>query len=73
MTTGKARIEYRWSGLDDEWRKAYVEPLNVGVYLEHSGIKGVLLGQVVDPSRALSSRFVLTNTVRASLLWPRPS
>eukprot|EP00439_Symbiodinium_sp_Y106_P020942 s312_g2.t1 len=54
VTTGKARIEYRWSGLDDEWRRAYVEPLKkaVGVYLEHSGIKGVPLGQMVDPSRA---------------------
>ena len=63
VTTGKARIEYRWSGLDDEWRRAYVEPLKkaVGVYLEHSGIKGVPLGQMVDPSRVLSSRFVLTN------------
>ena len=63
VKTGKARIEYRWSALDEEWRRAFVEPLKkaVGVYLEHNGIKGVPRGQVVDPKRVLSSRFVLTN------------
>jgi len=63
VTAGKARVEYRWSTLDAKWREAYVEPLKkaVGVFLEHAGIRGVPLGQVVDSPRVLSSRFVLTN------------
>ncbi|CAE7522180.1 unnamed protein product, partial [Symbiodinium necroappetens] len=49
--------------------KAYVEPLKkaVGVYLDHDGIKGVAKDQLVDPSRILSSRFVLTNKGGPSL------
>ena len=63
VKTGKARVEYRWGDLSPEWRKAFVEPLKkaVGVYLDHHGIQGVPKGQVVDPQRVLSSRFVLTN------------
>ncbi|CAE7461836.1 unnamed protein product [Symbiodinium necroappetens] len=69
VTTGKARIEYKWSGLTEQWREAFVEPLKkaVGVYLEHNGVKGVPEGQLVDPSRVLSSRLVLTNKGGASL------
>ena len=63
VATGRARDEYQWSKLDDEWRRAYVGPLKkaISVYLEHEGIKGVPKGQMVDPSCVLSSRFVLTN------------
>ncbi|CAE7743820.1 unnamed protein product [Symbiodinium sp. CCMP2456] len=63
VVTGKARVEYKWSGLDEQWRQAYVGPLKkaLQVYLDHAGIKGVPKGTVVDPSRILSSRFVLTN------------
>ena len=63
VVTGRARAEYQWSKLDDEWRRGYIEPLKkaIGVYLEHSGIKGVPKGQMVDPARVLGSRFVLTN------------
>ena len=63
VKTGKARVEYRWGDLSPDWRKAFVEPLKkaVGVYLDHHGIQGVPKGQVVDPQRVLSSRFVLTN------------
>ncbi|CAE7238450.1 TY4B-J, partial [Symbiodinium sp. CCMP2456] len=69
VTTGKARVEYRWSSLDTKWKNAYVEPLKkaVGVYLDHDGIKGVAKDQLVDPSRILSSRFVLTNKGGPSL------
>ncbi|CAE7829188.1 unnamed protein product [Symbiodinium microadriaticum] len=61
--TGKARVEYKWSGLDTTWQQAYVEPLKkaLKVYLDHGGIKGVPKGTMVEPSRVLSSRFVLTN------------
>ena len=63
VVTGKARVEYKWSSLDDTWKRAFVEPLKkaVGVYMDHDAIKGVALDQVVDPSRVLNSRFVLTN------------
>ncbi|OLP94024.1 EF-hand domain-containing protein 1 [Symbiodinium microadriaticum] len=63
VKTGKACVEYRWGDLSPDWRKAFVEPLKkaVGVYLDHHGIQGVPKGQVVDPQRVLSSRFVLTN------------
>ena len=63
VTTGRARAEYQWSKLDEEWRQAYVGPLKqaISVYLEHNGIKGVPKGQMVDPARVLNSRFVLTN------------
>ncbi|CAE7802348.1 RE1 [Symbiodinium necroappetens] len=69
VTTGKARIEYKWASLSPEWRQAYVEPLKkaVGVYLEHNGIRGVPLGQMVDSARVLTSRFVLTNKGGADL------
>ena len=63
VVTGRARAEYQWSKLDNEWRRSYIDPLKkaVGVYLEHNGIKGVPKGQMVDPARVLDSRFVLTN------------
>ena len=63
VKTGKARVEYRWRDLDEEWRQAFVPALKkaVGVYLEHRGIRGVPKDKVLDPKRILSSRFVLTN------------
>ena len=63
VVTGRARAEYQWSKLDEAWRQSFVGPLKkaIGVYLEHEGIKGVPKGQMVDPSRVLGSRFVLTN------------
>ena len=63
VVTGRARAEYQWSKLDDQWRRSYIDPLKkaIGVYLEHQGIKGVPKGQMVDPARVLGSRFVLTN------------
>ena len=63
VKTGKARVEYRWRDLDEEWRQAFVPALKkaVGVYLEHHGIRGVPKDKVLDPKRILSSRFVLTN------------
>ena len=69
VVTGRARAEYQWSKLDDEWRRSYVDPLKkaIGVYLEHQGIKGVPKGQMVDPARVLGSRFVLTNKGGPSL------
>ncbi|CAE7565107.1 TY4B-J, partial [Symbiodinium sp. KB8] len=46
-----------------EMEGAFIEPLKkaVGVYLEHKGIKGVPADQLVDPTRVIGSRFVLTN------------
>ena len=63
VTTGKARIEYKWGDLGDEWQRAFVGPLckAIDVYLEHQGIRGVPKEKFVDPTRILSSRFVLTN------------
>ncbi|CAE7765363.1 RE2 [Symbiodinium sp. CCMP2592] len=63
VTTGRARVEYKWSTLDPQWRDAFKEPLKkaVGVYLEHKGICGVPADQIVDPTRVIGSRFVLTN------------
>ena len=51
IVTGKARLEYQWSALDEEWKKAFKEPLlkAVRIYFDH------------DPKRILNSRFVLTN------------
>ena len=63
VVTGTARVEYKWSGLDSQWQQAYVEPLKKAgkIYLDHGGIRGVPKGTMVEPSRVLSSRFVLTN------------
>ena len=40
-----------------------MEPLKkaIKIYVDHDGIKGVPKGQMIDPSRILGSRFVLTN------------
>ena len=70
VVTGKARVEYKWSSLDDNWKRAYAEPLKKAfkVYLDHDdGIKGVPSGTVIDPARILGSRFVLTNKGDATL------
>ena len=63
VVTSKARIEYKWADLDEDWRQAFVQPLckAVGVYLDHRGISGVPKEKFVDPTRILSFRFVLTN------------
>ncbi|CAE7240505.1 TY4B-J, partial [Symbiodinium sp. CCMP2592] len=63
VVTGRARAEYKWGELDASWKEAYVEPLKkaIQVYVDHSGIRGVPQGQMVDPARILGSRFVLTN------------
>jgi hypothetical protein len=63
IITGKERLEYRWSQLDDAWKAAYKEPLikAVRVYFEHNAISGVPKDAVVDPRKILTSRFVLTN------------
>ena len=69
VVTGKARVEYKWSSLDENWKRAYAEPLKKAfkVYLDHDGIKGVPTGTVIDPARILGSRFVLTNKGDATL------
>ena len=63
LITGKQRIEYYWSKLDEPWRKAYVEPIQkaYSVYIKHDAIEGVPLGQYVDPTKILPSRLTLTN------------
>ena len=63
LVTGKQRLEYTWSALGEEWKKAYVEPIKKAyrVYIEHDAIAGVPLGAVIDPKKILPSRLVLTN------------
>ena len=69
VVTGRARLEYKWKNLDPQWQAAFTEPLKKAIdfYLEHSGIVGVPEGTVVDPTRILGSRFVLTNRGGANL------
>eukprot|EP00435_Cladocopium_sp_Y103_P011248 s3540_g2.t3 len=63
IVTGKARLEYQWSKLDEKWRKAYEQPLvkAVQIYFAHDALVGVPRDKVIDPKRILSTRFVLTN------------
>ena len=63
LITGKQRIEYQWSKLDDAWRRSYVKPIQKAydVYIKHNAIAGVPLGQFVDPVKILPSRLTLTN------------
>ena len=63
LVTGKLRVEYQWRQLDENWRKAYEQPLikAVQVYFDHDAITGVAKDAIVDPRKILSSRFVLTN------------
>ena len=63
LVTGKMRLEYQWNQLDEEWKRAYVEPIKKAykVYLDHDAVEGVTEGQWVEPRRILPSRLVLTN------------
>ena len=63
IVTGKLRLEYQWKDLNQEWRKAYEQPLvkAVQVYFDHEAIQGVPKDAVIEPRKILSSRFVLTN------------
>eukprot|EP00435_Cladocopium_sp_Y103_P018426 s2413_g4.t1 len=63
VITGKARLEYNWGQLDDEWKAAFKEPLlkAVKIYFDHEALKGVPKDKVIDPKRILNTRFVLTN------------
>ncbi|CAL1153094.1 unnamed protein product [Cladocopium goreaui] len=63
IVTGKARLEYQWSQLNDEWKKAYEQPLvkAVKIYFDHDALAGVPKDKVINPKRILSTRFVLTN------------
>lgn len=63
IVTGKARLEYQWNGLNEQWKKAFQEPLlkAVRIYFDHDALTGVPQDKVVDPKRILTSRFVLTN------------
>ena len=63
VITGKARLEYTWSGLGEDWKKACKEPLlkAVRIYFDHDAVRGVSKDQMIDPKKILNSRFVLTN------------
>ena len=63
VVTGKARLEYQWGMLPEDWKTAYKEPLikAVKIYFDHDALKGVPKDKVIDPRRILTSRFVLTN------------
>ena len=63
LVTGKQRLEYRWQSLDEDWQKAFKEPIlkAVKVYFDHAAVSGVGKDVVVDPRKILTSRFVLTN------------
>eukprot|EP00435_Cladocopium_sp_Y103_P046001 s1245_g13.t1 len=63
LITGKQRVEIAWKDLDEDWRKAFVQPIIKGfnVYFQHQALAGVPEGQWVDPRRVLPSRLVLTN------------
>ena len=63
IVTGKARLEYQWSQLNEEWKKAYEQPLvkAVKIYFDHDALAGVPKDKVINPKRILSTRFVLTN------------
>ena len=69
LVTGKDRLEYAWSKLDDRWRQAYIPALRKAskVYIDHAAIKGVPEGKVIDPKRILPSRMVLTNKGKPQL------
>jgi len=69
LVTGKDRLEYAWSKLDDRWRQAYIPALRkaLKVYIDHAAIKGVPEGKVIDPKRILPSRMVLTNKGKPQL------
>ncbi|CAE7756515.1 RE2 [Symbiodinium sp. CCMP2456] len=61
--TGKPRQEFKWNGLDGDWRKAFLAPLKkaIDVYADNDAIEPVPLGKPVPPEKILPSRFVLTN------------
>jgi len=63
VVTGKARLEYQWGQLSQEWKEAFKEPLikAIKIYFDHDAMEGVSRDKVIDPKRILSSRFVLTN------------
>lgn len=63
IVTGKARLEYQWSQLGEDWKKAFEEALvkAVKIYFDHDALEGVLRDKVIDPKEILSSRFILTN------------
>ena len=63
LVTGKARVEYQWSSLNEEWQKAYHDPLikAVKIYFDHDALQGVPEDKILDPKRILTTRFVLTN------------
>lgn len=63
LVTGKARVEYQWSSLSEEWQKAYHDPLikAVKIYFDHDALQGVPEDKILDPKRILTTRFVLTN------------
>ena len=63
VITGKARLEYQWGQLSQEWKDAFQEPLikAVKIYFDHDALEGVPADKVIDPKRVLTSRFVLTN------------
>ena len=69
LVTGKARLEYNWNQLSEEWKKAFKEPLlkAVKIYFDHDALAGVPKDQVLDPKRILNTRFVLTNKGGAEL------
>ena len=63
IVTGKARLEYQWRQLDEEWKEAFHQPLlkGVKVYFDHDAVEGVAKDKMIDPRKILGSRFVLTN------------
>eukprot|EP00913_Durusdinium_trenchii_P029093 g27278.t1 len=55
LVTGKLGVEYQWRNLDENWRRAYEEPLikAVQVYFDHDAIAGVAKDAIVDPRKRL--------------------
>lgn len=69
IVTGKARLEYQWKKLEDDWKQAFKQPLlkGVKVYFDHDAVEGVPKDKMIDPRKVLGSRFVLTNKGGATL------
>ena len=63
VVTGKARLEFNWLKLDEQWRAAFKDPIlkAIQIYFDHDALEGVPNDKFIDPKRILNSRFVLTN------------
>ena len=63
LPTGKVRLELRWQGLSEAWKKAFQDPIKeaLDVYFKYDAVAPVMQTDDIKGANIMPSRFVLVN------------